>query len=366
MIRKNDIGMSIFFWGIFGLFLLAIVGFVIYEFIGTFVLGLFVYYASRPVYTRIKTKVKSHTVAALLSLVLLVLPISMIVIYSLMVGVQELEGVIRQYQLENIAVYLAPYIEISSLTSSPGQLLSEGILDAFGRSLGRATMYLSLLGNVIINVFITMAIAFYLLTGDRKLRKWIESNFVDKMGVFEAYFDRVDQSLNQVIFGNIVNVLLTAAIGVFVYTIIAFFARDVIEIPYPALLGILAGIASLIPIIGMKIIYVPATLYMLIQGLVLGEPGVMWVPVLFLVISFVVVDCIPDLIIRPYISGKNLHVGMMMFSYIFGPLVFGWYGIFLGPMLFVLLLHFAELVLPKMISENAVKQNKSVLKKKKK
>jgi predicted PurR-regulated permease PerM len=366
MIGKNDINISRFFWGIFGLFLLTVVGFVIYEFIGTFVLGLFIYYASRPAYTRIKTKVKSHTIAALLSLVLLVLPISMIVIYSLMVGVQELEGVIRQYQLENIAVYLTPYIEISSLTSSPGQLLSDGIFDTFGRSLSRATMYLSLLGNGIINVFITMAIAFYLLTGDSKLRKWIESNFVDGMGVFETYFDRVDRSLNQVIFGNIVNVLLTAAIGVFVYTIIAFSAKDVIAIPYPALLGILAGIASLIPIIGMKIIYVPVTLYILIQGLISGDPGVMWVPVVFLVISFVVVDTIPDLIIRPYISGKNLHVGMMMFSYIFGPLIFGWYGIFLGPMLFVLLLHFVELVLPKIISENGVKQNKSVLKKKKK
>jgi predicted PurR-regulated permease PerM len=41
---------------------------------------------------------------------------------------------------------------------------------------------------------------------------------------------------------------------------------------------------------------------------------------------------------------------MVMLAYIFGPLLFGWYGIFLGPMLLVLLVHFVALVLPELLA----------------
>ena len=62
-----------------------------------------------------------------------------------------------------------------------------------------------------------------------------------------------------------------------------------------------------------------------------------------------IVDVIPDIVLRPYVSGRNLHMGMVMFAYIFGPLLFGWYGLFLGPMLLVVMVHFARLVLPELL-----------------
>jgi len=39
-----------------------------------------------------------------------------------------------------------------------------------------------------------------------------------------------------------------------------------------------------------------------------------------------------------------------MFAYILGPLLFGWYGIFLGPMLLVLVVHFVRIVLPELLA----------------
>jgi predicted PurR-regulated permease PerM len=78
-------------------------------------------------------------------------------------------------------------------------------------------------------------------------------------------------------------------------------------------------------------------------------------PIAFAALSFVVVDTIPDLILRPYVSGRNLHVGLVMFAYIFGPLLFGWYGIFLGPMLLVFVVHFTRLVLPELISGTEIR-----------
>ena len=39
-----------------------------------------------------------------------------------------------------------------------------------------------------------------------------------------------------------------------------------------------------------------------------------------------------------------------MIAYTFGPLLFGWYGIFLAPMLLVLVVHFARIVLPELVA----------------
>jgi hypothetical protein len=46
---------------------------------------------------------------------------------------------------------------------------------------------------------------------------------------------------------------------------------------------------------------------------------------------------------------------MVMFAYILGPLLFGWYGIFLGPMILVLVMHFARIILPELLTREQVR-----------
>jgi len=115
---------------------------------------------------------------------------------------------------------------------------------------------------------------------------------------------------------------------------------------------LLAGAASLIPIVGMKLVYVPMTGYL---GVLAGTNGEgWWFVVVFAAISFVVVDVIPDLLVRPYVSGGKLHTGALMFAYILGPLIFGWYGIFLGPVILVLFSHFARIILPELVRNERI------------
>lgn len=42
-------------------------------------------------------------------------------------------------------------------------------------------------------------------------------------------------------------------------------------------------------------------------------------------------------------------MGSVTFSYILGPVVFGWYGLFLGPLLLVFVLHFGHTVVPALL-----------------
>jgi predicted PurR-regulated permease PerM len=134
------------------------------------------------------------------------------------------------------------------------------------------------------------------------------------------------------------------------YNAVNFVSPAGLSVPYPTLIGLLSGAASLIPLVGMKLVYVPVTLYLF--GAALTSAGVdsLWFPATFAAVAFFVVDVIPDMVLRPYVSARDLHMGTMMFAYLLGPLLFGWYGIFLAPMLLVIAVRFNRVVLPELLA----------------
>jgi predicted PurR-regulated permease PerM len=193
-----------------------------------------------------------------------------------------------------------------------------------------------------------IALAFYLLRDDHRLARWTLVQFSDDRGVFEAFARAVDRDFNNIFFGNILNAILTGTIGAIAYTGLNMVAPQGLAIPAAALVGLIAGVASLIPVVGMKLVYVPVAIYLGVTSYLM-DPTSFWFVIIFVAISFVVVDTIPDLVLRPYVSGRSLHVGAVMIAYTFGPLLFGWYGIFLMPMILVLVVNFAKYVLPELV-----------------
>jgi predicted PurR-regulated permease PerM len=120
-------------------------------------------------------------------------------------------------------------------------------------------------------------------------------------------------------------------------------------VPYPTLAGALTGVASLIPVIGMKIVYVPLAAATATPTLLGGDIAPLAYVVAFVVVAVVVVDTVPDLLLRPYFSGETTHVGLLMLAYILGPVVFGFHGLFLAPIVLVLLLTFGDTALPRLL-----------------
>jgi predicted PurR-regulated permease PerM len=339
-------------WWLLGLALAAVVVFVVYSFIGTFVFGLFLYYATRPIYRRVKRRIRPPSVAAALSLFALALPAILLLAYTIAIAIQEISRLSEQYAIAELEAVLGPYFDLSNVPVTPAELATGDGLAAIAGALESAGTYVGVLGIGALHLFVMIALAFYLLRDDHKLARWAARRFDDDAGVRASYVRAVDRNFHQVFFGNILNAFLTGIIGALVYSLLDLVAPAAMAggIPYPTLLGLLTGAASLIPIVGMKLVYIPAVIYLFGVALFAGGAGVLWFPVAFAVLSFVVVDSIPDLVLRPYVSGRSLHMGMLMFAYILGPLLFGWYGIFLGPMLLVLVVQFVRLVVPELVS----------------
>lgn len=342
------------FWTI-GATLGAVVAYVVYRFVGTFVFGLFIYYVTRPVYRRVRRRVGPPSLAAAGSLFLLTLPGVLLGIYAAAIGFKELNQFLGGQEVGPMATYLEPYVDVSQVVREPAQLLGGDGVGIAQQFLAEASTVAGALFTLAIHLFLMFAIAFYLLRDDHKLARWFRIRFSDGRGVVEEYVRAVDQDLHSIFFGNILNAVITGTIGAITYSILDMFAPVGMAVPYAALLGLLTGAASLIPVVGMKLVYVPVSAYLFAVPVLDGLEGVFWFPVTFAVVSLVVVDTIPDLVLRPYVSGRNLHVGMVMVTYILGPLMFGWYGLFLAPLLLVLVVHFGRIVLPELLSGQAIK-----------
>lgn len=338
-------------WWAIAFVLGIVVAYLIYSFIGTFVFGVFIYYGTRPVHRRLERVIRPPTLAATISLLAVALPALLLMAYTMAVAVQELNNFIQARNLEasQLEALLGPYFDVSGIVTDPQSLLTEpNAVEIIRGMIQEGGAYLGFFGNAALHLFVMVLIAFYLLRDDHRLAAWWRRRFLDADGVMEAYATRVDRDFSNIFFGNLLNAVLTAIIGSISYSLLDLIGPAAMPIPYPALLGLLTGVASLVPVVGIKLVYVPVAAYL--GFLALGNPVLLWFPLLFVGVSFVIVDVIPDLVLRPYVSGRGLHLGMVMIAYIFGPLLFGWYGLFLGPMILVLLVHFTALVLPELMA----------------
>ncbi|WP_336336793.1 AI-2E family transporter [Haloarcula brevis] len=360
-----------------GVALLVVVGLVLSQFLPTLVFTVFLYYASRPIYRRLgrlplpesflkRAVPYQKQIHAAATIFFFLLPFVTLVGYTLVLVIPELQAFFGEGGLG--AAYLSQFQELQG-GSLPGpladlgfsELLTMGPSEVFdllrnatvqswlGRVSDTLVGSVSLLTSLLLRVFIMLAGTYYLLTDGPRLVGWFLDTF-DGSGVLREYAAAVDEELSSILFGNILNALVTGVIGIFVFTLYNLVAPGAVRIPFAPLVGALTGIGSLIPVVGMKIVYLPVAVLLGVSAVVSGEATALAWVALFLVVTLVVVDTIPDFLIRPYVSGDLTHVGLLMFAYILGPIAFGFYGIFLGPILLVLVAQFFRIIVPYVIT----------------
>lgn len=341
------------FW-IFGLLLAAFLGYVVTRFVGTFVFGIFFYYATRPLYRKLQTTLKSETLTALVSLITFILPVVFLLSYTLSISIREarafthrieLDSFLDTHNLQFLNEYLKPYFDISTALENPRKVLAGADVGNTQEMLTTILDYVGFFGTASIHLFVMLAIAFYLLRDGGALHDWACTHLPND-DALTTYISRVDDDLHNIFFGNIVNAVVVALFGAILYNAFAFIEPPGHHVPVPTLLGLLLGIGSLIPVVGMKLVYIPVTAYLTAQSFI--TPSGIWFPMAFFIVSIILTDLIPDFLIRPYVSGRNLHVGSVMIVYVLGTLIWGWYGLFLGPLLYVPLYHFGSTIVPEL------------------
>lgn len=333
-------------WLILGLLLLILIGYMVKGFMNVFVYSIFIYYVARREYDKITGIIGRRRLSAVIALFILVLPTVLLVSYTANVAFFEFRNFIVKYDID----------VKNQILISAGEIFTDiNMVEFFSlvkENRGFGTLFMSILSGaigIIIRLLLVFIISYYMLVDGPRLRKWFLDVFFNKQSrLANEFMNQVDGDLYRVFFGNILSAAFTAIVGSIVFTLLNVIApNEHLMIPYPVLLGLLCGIGNLIPTIGMKLVWVPLAIYLLIQTSIFGLWSGIWYFFLFLILVNIFVDIIPDLVLRPYMSGKRIHRGLLLLSYIFGPVAFGFPGLFIGPIVLILSTRFMEIVVPR-------------------
>ena len=338
---------------LFGILVATMLGGLAYQFIAPLTVSIFLYYSTRRYYNWLRKLHLPARVRATVVLFSLAIPLLLLVSYALVLLAIESRRFIAQYSLIDVAAenldWFGGIDEFPTFTIRGFyRAYQSGDLAPFIQFASDHAVFLTaLFSNFFLNMFIVVIVTYYLLIDGGRIREWLLR--FDDDTIIREYLEAVDAELEAVLFGNLLNVIAISLLAIGTFRGYNAFAPTAAQVPYPALTGTLTGIASLVPVVGMKVVYVPLTLVAAASVTLGGQESLLVYVLGFLVVAIVVVDTIPDLLLRPLLSGENTHVGLLMLAYTLGPVVLGFYGIFFAPILLVVGLTFADTALPRLL-----------------
>jgi predicted PurR-regulated permease PerM len=211
--------------------------------------------------------------------------------------------------------YVGHWIDLSkydlhAIISSNAQKVSLGMVGFGAAVLGN-------LARFTVDSLITFVILFFLF---REGKDWAYR--AGKLApLSDAQVARLYQNISDTIIANVYGILTVGA----AQGILTGIAMKIVGMPSALLLGLGAGFASIIPVVGSALVWGTVAIYLFAQGAI-------WKGVFLLVWGTVVVSSI-DNVIRPWVVGNRveLHPMVLVFFILGGVEAFGFIGLFLGP-----------------------------------
>lgn len=338
-------------WWLFALGLALVLIVSLRTYLGWVVFGLFLYYVVRPVARRLRQRGLSAGLSALLSLCLILIPFVAVLTTFAIFAFGELAA-IEATDAERLLERLFPDIPVDEVPTSEEELY------VFVETLRRDPTIVAFIPVVrgfvgtftaqAYNLLLTFIFAFFLVRDERRIASWFQSTVAGSDSTVTQYLNAVDRGLSSVYFGYTLTIIVIAIAAAIIYTGLNLIAPSALAIPHTILLGIVTGLISVIPLLGRSLLYGTIVLYLTWMAFQTDLTS-LWFPVLFYVVMGVIFDTLIRTYVRPSLSGRLFHTGLIMFAYLLGPTVFGWYGIFLGPFVMVISVQFLRVQLPNLL-----------------
>lgn len=143
----------------------------------------------------------------------------------------------------------------------------------------------------------------------------------DASATFSQQVARLYKNISDTIIANVYGIL---SVGL-AQGLLTGIAMHIVGLQSSLLLGLAAGFASIIPVVGSALIWAPVGIYLLVAVSV-------WKGLFLLLWGTVVISSI-DNVIRPWVVGGRieLHPLVLLFFIFGGVEAFGFLGLFLGP-----------------------------------
>ena len=188
---------------------------------------------------------------------------------------------------------------------------------------------------IIAKIFLTLFIAYFIL------KEW-EAILTKLFDLLPMRPETIKKLITQ--FGNITYTVIYAQLFVAVIQgIIGAIGFYIFGVPFPIFLGVLIAFCALIPTIGTTIIWVPASLFLIISGYFSHEYWTFGKGIGLFLYSLLIISTIDNILLARIVHTRA-HVSqiMVIIGVIGGAGLFGIAGIFIGPILLPLLITYFE------------------------
>ncbi len=289
-----------------------------------------------PVQARMHQLIKSPSVSALLSTILVSLIIigpGLMLVAALTHEITSLYDLLDQKSsdaggfspfitqlIDKPMQFVGRYIDVSNF--NPRAWLAGRLQQISGFVFAQAGMILSNLTSFIVSTVVAFFTLFFLFREGRTMRRRAAA----VLPLSHEQVDKLFTGINNIIIatvygGGVVAAVQGAMVGL---------ALWVLGVPSPVLWSLVAAFFALIPLVGTAAVWLPAALY-------LGFTG-SWVKAIILVAWGAGVVGLVDNFLRPIlISGRvQMHTLLVFFSLFGGATVFGFLGLFIGPVIIAL------------------------------
>ena len=325
-----------------GLLVLAFL--IIKPIIFSIIYGVLLAYIFFPFYSWILKKTRSGNFAAFLiciGLLIIIIILFGVIISSLLKQVIDFSVYLRNIDLNELFNKTLPDFLVSSGASEEiaGTLKTSfsSLLDSFAKSIGN---YLVNAPSILLQLLVVFFVLFFALRDGKEAFEYMKSIIPFKKEIQEKFFKHFKEITQSVLIGYIVaGVLqgLVAGIGYFI-----------LGVPNAIFLTILTIIASIIPVVGSWLIWVPVDIY-------LFATGHFWAGIILLIYGTFLISLIDNFIRLIIVSRKTqINQGIVMIGMIGGIFVFGVIGLIIGPLILAYVLLVLELYRKHTLGESII------------
>jgi predicted PurR-regulated permease PerM len=228
-------------------------------------------------------------------------------------------GGLRTFAEQNLAKLPSLHLSPASLSAK----LQEQAMSLGSRAAGAAAELAGATFSALLTLFFMTLAAYFVLRHWNEIVQRAEEILPFERRHTHALLDQFRRVGRQVLRGTVVTGVLQGVLAALGYWFTG--------VPDPAFFGALTGVASLVPGVGILLVWVPVCIYLLTTGHVVAG-------IVAAIYDVVVAGIVPDYVIRPRLVGSDQGVPTILtFVSLFGGVeVFGLVGLILGPVIVTL------------------------------
>ncbi len=245
--------------------------------------------------------------------------------YGLLTGIPSFIEIMGRFS-EVLSGSVSLFIDIFDLPPELASALQTAIDEVTVEMRTWAVNQVSSVPGIVLNLVIYFVVSAFLVRDGKRFKR----RLFDVIGDLPAYYRELAASLIESVDQLFRGVFLSYFIVSLSVGALATVGFYLMGLDFYWGWGLIIGVFAFFPIVSAPMVYGPlALLY-----IALGE---FWLGVIIFVYGIVVLNTLPEVVLRPYVAAQQTkeHPLLLFVGFIIGPLVLGFKGIILGPIILV-------------------------------